>query len=78
MEAADTARTDHVFQDCSSEHVFSLITSQVTTPELRTLWARMREEMSRQGVDAATSYLGDEFTRLRTELGEELAVIELE
>ena len=78
MDATDGALADPVFKECSSEHVFSQVTSQVVTPELRTLWARMQEEMSRKGVDAAASYLGGEFTRLKTELRQELALVDLE
>ena len=78
MNTTPAAQADPVFAECSSEHVFSQITTQVTTPELRTLWARMQEEMSQQGVEAAKSYLGGEFTRLKAELEQELAMIVLE
>ena len=75
MNTTDAAQANPVFVECSSDYVFSQITTHITTPELRTLWARMQEEMSRQGVEMAKSYLGGEFTRLKAELEQELALI---
>jgi hypothetical protein len=77
MDESNVASAHPVFRECSSEHVFAKITSQVSTPELRALWARMQEEIRRQGVEAAGSHLGGDFTRLKAELGKELAAVEL-
>jgi hypothetical protein len=77
MNPTDSEQAGPVFPECTAEHVFSQITSQVATPDVRTLWARMQEEMNRQGVGAAATYLGGEFMRLKEELAQELTAVDI-
>lgn len=60
------------FQGCDAETVFREVASKVRSPEERTLWNRMLEEIKRNGVDGAVSYLEGEFTRVKEELSQEL------
>lgn len=67
-----------VFKGCDAETVFEGVRSAVNTPESRTLWNRMHEELRRNGVDGAISYLEGEFTRIAESLRRELTRIEAE
>jgi hypothetical protein len=63
------------FPDCTAEHVFNEINSQVGSAEARALWGRMQAEIKRQGTGAATTYLAGEFTRLKQEFKRELETV---
>jgi len=72
MTTRDTEPTEPVFAECTTEHVFAEISSQVTTPDVRTLWARVQKEIERHGVGASATYIRGEFTRLSEEFTREL------
>jgi hypothetical protein len=61
------------FEDCTADHVFAEISAKLSTSELRGLWARLQDEIKRQGVGASATYLGGEFTRLKQEFARELS-----
>ena len=61
------------FEDCSAERVFSEISAQIETPQVRTLWLRLETELKRQGVGGATTYLNAEFTHMKENLNRELS-----
>jgi hypothetical protein len=62
-----------VFNGCDSETVFDGDRTQANSSEARALWSRMQQEMRRNGVDGAISYLEAEFTRITEHLRRELA-----
>jgi hypothetical protein len=68
-----TSEEGPVFPNCTSEHVFSEMAGEIRTPEARALWSRLHEEVKRQGVGAAETYLSVEFTRLKEEFAKELS-----
>ena len=61
------------FADCSADNVFAEISARASTPELRTLWTRLQDEIGRDGVGASAAYLSGEFTRLKQEFTRELS-----
>jgi hypothetical protein len=61
------------FANCNAEDVFRETSAKIGTPELRTLWMRLQDEIRRQGVGASVTYLGGEFTRLKEDLRRELS-----
>jgi hypothetical protein len=71
------ANSDTPFQSCSAERVFWEISAQTDTPEIRALWTRLQDEIQRQGVSAARTYLDAEFTTLKEELDRELAAAKI-
>jgi len=60
------------FEGCDSETVFDQVTKGVTSAEVRTLWTRMLQEIRRNSLAAAVSYLESEFDRTRSDLLREL------
>ena len=72
MNSNSQSEATPAFAECTADHVFSEINSQVGSPEARSLWGRMQAEIKRQGVGAAETYLAGEFTRLKQEFKREL------
>lgn len=64
--------THHDFQDCDTAAVFAKVTSTATSSEVRSLWARVSDEIQRDGIDAAISYLDSEFDDAAMTLAREL------
>ncbi len=60
------------FDGCDAETVFGEVAKKVQSTEARTLWYKMLEEIKRNGVDGAVSYLEAEFTQIKEELCREI------
>lgn len=45
--------------------VFKDVSHSISSSELRSLWEKMQEEMTQDGLEAAVRYLVDELTRYR-------------
>jgi hypothetical protein len=67
-----------LFPGCDSETVFAEVTSEVTTPEARALWTRLRDEIERRGIQGAVSHLQSEFSLIALRLRSELERLETE
>jgi hypothetical protein len=76
MKTAEQPSPENLFQDCSAERVFADMSTQVNASEVRTLWLRLKTELDRQGVAAATTYLNAEFMRLKGELIKEINAVD--
>jgi hypothetical protein len=61
-----------VFHDCDAARVFRDVEEKLDSPSMRALWEHFRSEMKRKGVAAATTYLREEFRRLRQDFSREL------
>jgi hypothetical protein len=72
MNPTNAECPEPIFSQCTAEHVFAEITSQVATSDVRGLWTRIQEEIKRQGVGASATYLGGEFVRFKEEFAREL------
>lgn len=56
--------------------IFKDVSRSISSSELRSLWEKMREEMTRDGPDAAVMYIGDELDRCRQVFAREMEVLE--
>jgi hypothetical protein len=60
------------FEGCDAETVFSKIVTKVQSTEARTLWGKLLEEIKRNGVNGAVSYLETEFTQVKEDIRREI------
>lgn len=56
--------------------IFKDVSHSISSSALRSLWERMREEMSRDDPHAAVMYLCDEIDRCRQVFAREMKVLE--
>ena len=52
------------------------VSHSISSSELRSLWEKMREEVTRDGPDAAVRYLDDELVRCRQCFSREMETLE--
>jgi len=69
---------DPGFKGCDSATVFAEVSSSAESEETQSLWQRLLQEMEKQRVDGAISYLATEFQQLGERLNRELIRLETE
>ena len=56
--------------------IFKDVRHSISSSELRSLWEKMQEEMTRDGPDAAVRYLEDELVRCHKSFSDEMDKLE--
>ncbi len=67
---------DHLPLSDRLREVFKDVSQSISSSELRSLWEKMREEMSRDGPDAAVRYLDDELGRCQECFSREMETLD--
>ena len=65
------------FENCDSEHVFANLEKNIVSSEIRTLWGRLKDELERKDVGAATTYLDGEFQRIKESFARDIHHLEM-